>query len=149
MTGVTPNARNHGNLPPLFSRFVRVDELPWEQTKFPGVESKTLYFDRAAGHVTCLMRMAPGAKLPDHEHVLVEQTYVLEGRLVDTDGEVGPGDYVWRPAGSRHEAWTPEGGLMLAIFLVPNRFYEQDGRITDVLGNDWAKAWGWTVVAAE
>jgi anti-sigma factor ChrR (cupin superfamily) len=141
MSGITPNAKNHGNLPALFSRFVRVDELPWEKTRFPGIECKTLFFDRANGHVTVLMRMAPGARLPDHEHVLVEQTYVLEGRLVDTDGECGPGDFVWRPAGSRHEAWTPEGGLMLAIFQVPNRFYEKDGRVTDITGEDWAKSW--------
>jgi anti-sigma factor ChrR (cupin superfamily) len=141
MGAITPNAKNHGNLPELFSRFVRVDELPWEKTRFPGIESKTLFFDKASGHVTVLMRMAPGAKLPDHEHVLVEQTYVLEGRLVDTDGECGPGDFVWRPAGSRHEAWTPEGGLMLAIFQVPNRFYEKDGRVTDITGEEWAKSW--------
>ena len=30
--------------------------------------------------------MAPGATLPDHEHVLIEQTYVLEGSLVDKEG---------------------------------------------------------------
>ena len=50
--------------------------------------------------------------LPDHEHVLIEQTYVLEGSLVDKAGPdaglwVGPGEFVWRPAGSRHEAGRP------------------------------------------
>ena len=73
------------------------------------------------------MRFAPGAVLPDHEHVKIEQTYVLEGKLVDKEGpaaglEVGPGEFVWREAGSRHVAWTPEGGLMLAMFQVPNKF---------------------------
>ena len=29
--------------------------------------------------MTALMRFAPGAVLPDHEHVNIEQTYVLEG----------------------------------------------------------------------
>ena len=33
-----------------------------------------------------LMRMSPGAKLPDHEHVMIEQTYVLEGSLVCHEG---------------------------------------------------------------
>ena len=36
--------------------------------------------------MTALMRFAPGAVLPDHEHVNIEQTYVLEGRLVDKEG---------------------------------------------------------------
>ena len=88
------------------------------------------------------MKFAPGARLPDHEHVLIEQTYVLEGSLVCGEGECGAGDYVWRPAGSRHEAWAgPRGGLMLAMFQIPNRFFEEDGRETDVLGQDWEKAW--------
>ena len=30
---------------------------------------------------------------------------------------------------------------MLAIFQIPNRFYERDGRETDVLGQDWDAAW--------
>jgi hypothetical protein len=93
------------NLPPLASRFVDVERLPWEKTRYPGVETKTL--------------------------------------LVDRDCEVGPGEFVWRPAGSRHEAWAgPQGGLMLAMFQVPNRFYEADGRETDFLGNDWHRTWG-------
>jgi anti-sigma factor ChrR (cupin superfamily) len=131
----------------LHSRHVRVGDMTWQKTRFPGCEVKTLLFDRASGLVTALMRFAPGAVLPDHEHVKIEQTYVLEGRLVDREGpdaglSVGAGDFVWRPAGSRHSAWCPEGGLMLAIFQVPNKFYEPDGRVTDATGADWAAIWG-------
>jgi hypothetical protein len=32
--------------------------------------------------------------------------------------------------------------LMLAIFQVPNKFYEPDGRVTDATGADWAAVWG-------
>jgi len=142
MSAVTPNAKNHGGLPPMASRFVQVAALPWEKTRFAGVEQKTLLFDRESGVVTSLLRFAPGAKLPDHEHVLTEQTYVLEGSLVCGEGECKAGEFVWRPAGSRHEAWAgPEGGLMLAMFQVPNKFFEADGRETDVLGQDWNAAW--------
>ena len=131
------------NLPPLASRFVDVERLPWEKTRYPGVETKTLLVDRKSGLLTLLMRMAPGARLPDHEHVEIEQTYVLEGSLLCGEGECKAGEFVWRPAGSRHEAWAgPQGGLMLAMFQVPNRFYDADGRETDFLGNDWQKAWG-------
>jgi len=142
MSGATPNASRHGQLPPLASRFVEVAALPWEKTRFPGVEAKTLLVDRETGVVTSLMKFAPGARLPDHEHVLIEQTYVLEGSLVCGEGECKAGDYVWRPAGSRHEAWAgPQGGLMLAMFQVPNKFFEADGRETDVTGQDWNAAW--------
>ena len=131
------------NLPPLASRFVDVERLPWEKTRYPGVETKTLLVDRKSGLLTLLLKMAPGAKLPDHEHVEIEQTYMLEGTLECGEGVCKAGEFVWRPAGSRHEAWAgPQGGLMIAMFQVPNRFYDADGRETDFLGNDWQKAWG-------
>jgi anti-sigma factor ChrR (cupin superfamily) len=142
MSGATPNASKHGQLPPLASRFVEVAALPWEKTRFPGVETKTLLVDRETGVVTSLLKFAPGARLPDHEHVLIEQTFVLEGSLVCGEGECKAGDFVWRPAGSRHQAWAgPQGGLMLGMFQVPNKFFETDGRETDVTGQDWNAAW--------
>lgn len=129
------------------SHHVRPAELDWQKTRFAGCEVKTLLFDKSTGLVTALMRFAPGAVLPEHEHVKIEQTFVLEGRLVDRDGpaeglSVGPGEFVWREAGSRHSAWTPEGGLMLAMFQVPNKFIESDGRETDLSGQAWADLWG-------
>ena len=142
MSGATPKAHNHAVLPPMASRFVEVARLPWEKTRFPGVEAKTLLVDRDTGVVTSLVKFAPGARLPDHEHMLIEQTYVLEGSLVCGEGECKAGDFVWRPAGSRHEAWAgPQGGLMLAMFQIPNKFFESDGRETDVTGQDWNAAW--------
>ncbi len=142
MNTMIPKAMKQAGLPPLASRFVEVAGLPWEKTRFAGVETKTLLVDRETGVMTALVRMAPGAKLPDHEHVLIEQTYVLEGSLVCGEGECMAGDYVWRPAGSRHEAWGgAQGGLMLAMFQIPNKFHEADGRETDMLGHDWDEAW--------
>ena len=139
MDAPTPKSAAHD----LRSHHVRVGELEWKPTRFAGCEVKTLLFDRDTGLVTALMRFAPGAVLPDHEHVKIEQTYVLEGSLVCGEGECKAGEFVWRPAGSRHMAWGgPQGGVMLAIFQIPNRFYERDGRETDFLGNDWGKTWG-------
>jgi anti-sigma factor ChrR (cupin superfamily) len=143
MDAPTPKSAAHD----LRSHHVRVGELEWKPTRFPGCEVKTLLFDRDSGLVTAMMRFAPGAVLPDHEHVKIEQTLVLEGKLVDREGpdtglEVPTGDFVWRPAGSRHSAWCPEGGLMLAMFQVPNKFFERDGRVTDLTGEEWDKLWG-------
>jgi anti-sigma factor ChrR (cupin superfamily) len=142
MDAVTPKANAD-----LRSQLVRPADMEWQKMRFPGCEAKTLLFDPESGLVTALMRFSPGAVLPDHEHVKIEQTYVLEGRLVDQEGPdagltVGPGEFVWRPAGSRHVAVAPEGGLMLAIFQIPNKFYERDGRVTDATGQDWERVWG-------
>jgi anti-sigma factor ChrR (cupin superfamily) len=148
MSAVTPKSAEHAGLAPLASRFVKVAALPWEKTRHPGVETKALVADPASGLLTVLTKMAPGARLPDHEHVLVEQTLVLEGVLHCDEGMCRAGDFVWRPAGSRHQAWAgPEGCVALAMFQVPNRFYEPDGRVLDFMGNDWEKTWSEKVKA--
>ena len=116
-------AFRHAALAALSSRYVQVDELPWQATRFPGIEIKVLMEDATTGLQTVLTRMAPGTTLTDHEHVELEQSWVLEGRLVDHEGEVKAGNYVWRPAGSRHSASAPEGALVLGFFLKPNRFF--------------------------
>lgn len=144
---VKPNTQNANPVDDMRSHYVRPQDLPWEKMRFPGCQTKTLLFDPKSGLATVLIEMEAGATLPDHEHVLIEQTYVLEGSLVDKEGpdtglEVKAGEFVWRPAGSRHVAWCPNGGRMIAIFQVPNKFFEKDGKVTDAGGKDWQSAWG-------
>jgi len=146
-TAMTPHAPDHATLNPLASRLVDVDALPWQPTRFEGIVYKPLIFDRASGLATSLMRMEPGSVLPEHEHVLIEQTWVLEGHLVDQTGpdvgiECTAGQFIWRPAGSRHSAWSPKGGLFLAMFQIPNKFFDTPGQVTDMAGIDWESIWG-------
>ena len=110
MTIHTPGL-DFGALAPLASRLVDVAGLEWSPTPFAGIEVKTLVKDSETGLMTCL-----------HEHVRLEQTYVLEGSLIDEDGEVTAGNFVWRPGGSRHVAVAPQGALVLCFFLEPNKF---------------------------
>ncbi|RAI45702.1 cupin domain-containing protein [Rhodoplanes roseus] len=129
------------------SHVVKPAEMEWRKTRFPGCEVKPLMIDRRTGLITTLFRFAPGATLPDHEHVAIEQTFILEGHLVDKQGpatglEAKQGEFIWREAGSRHSAWSPEGGITLAFLQVPNKFFEQDGRVTDMTGAIWDELWG-------
>ena len=123
----TPNATNHAGLGALDARLVNVDELPWTETKYPGIDMKILMEDQNSGMLTALFRWQAGAKLPFHEHVELEQTFVLEGDFEDDAGVVTAGNYVWRPAGSRHEAWSKNGALVLSFFLRPNKFFDDGG----------------------
>jgi anti-sigma factor ChrR (cupin superfamily) len=145
MDAVTPKTKPVGI--DEHSHVVRPAEMEWQKTSFPGCWAKPLLFDPKSGLATMLMKFDPGAVLPDHEHVQIEQTYVISGTLVDKEGAaegltVGPGEFVWREPGSRHVAWCPEGGLMLAMFQIPNKFHERDGRVTDLGGQDWESVWG-------
>lgn len=106
----------------LRSRYVDVDALPWNDSPYPGIQIKVLMEDKNTGLLTALFKWEPGAELPLHEHIEIEQTYVLEGRLVDDEGECTAGNFVWRPTGSRHVATAPDGALLLAFFLKPNKF---------------------------
>ena len=120
----TPSLQSqHAGLAALSSRYITVNDLPWQETKFPGIRIKVLMEDLDTGLQTVLTQMDPGSVLTDHKHIELEQSWVLEGSLVDHEGEVTAGNYVWRPAGSRHSASAPKGALVLGFFLKPNRFY--------------------------
>jgi anti-sigma factor ChrR (cupin superfamily) len=127
MTIMTPNAKGHERLSALASRYIDVASLPWVPTRFKGVDLKVLMEDKETGLMTALTRFAPGATLPDHEHTELEQSYVLEGSLADDEGVATAGNYVWRPAGSRHDAHSPDGAIVLSFFLKPNKFFDMGG----------------------
>jgi anti-sigma factor ChrR (cupin superfamily) len=123
VTATTPNYDFGSALGPLQSRLVDVDKMSWVPTPYKGIDIKVLMTDETTGMMTALFRWQPGSVLPDHEHVEIEQTWILEGSLVDEDGELTAGHYVWRPAGSRHVARAPNGALVLSFFLKPNKFF--------------------------
>ena len=96
--------------------YVDVNNMEWTPSRLPGSVQKTLFSDPATGRSTVLFKLAPGAVIPYHEHPDLEQTYVLEGSLEDDAGVCSAGDFVWRPAGSRHEARRPNGATMSVVF---------------------------------
>lgn len=119
---ITPHAQDINELPAKASRYVDVEALPWQPTGFEGIDMKVLLQEEETGLLTALFRWAPGSVLPLHEHVEIEQTYVLEGSIVDVEGVATKGNFSWRPKGNQHEARSPEGALVLAMFLKPNKF---------------------------
>lgn len=122
MVAVTPHYPPLSSLAPLDSRYAIVDDLPWKPTPIPGVDMKILLEDKDTGLLTALFRWAPGTELPLHEHVEIEQSWVLEGEFEDAEGVYTKGNFVWRPAGHRHVARSPKGALVLCFFQKPNRF---------------------------
>ncbi len=127
MTPFLPNAEKYG---PLDSRNMAMNDLPWKPTPTPGIDMKVLVQDDDTGLLTALFRWQPGTVLALHEHVEIEQSYVLEGEFEDEDGVYPAGNFVWRPKGHRHIARSPKGALVLCFFLKPNKFLggELDGQ---------------------
>jgi anti-sigma factor ChrR (cupin superfamily) len=106
------------SLDALASRFIATDTVPWIETA-PGNKMKVIYHDPASGMLTIVARLEPGAGIPPHVHEDLEQTYVLEGSLVDEEGECAAGNFVIRAKGSRHSPRAPNGCTMLVFFLKP------------------------------
>ena len=118
----TPFLAGQDTLGALDSRYVKVGDLPWKPTPTPGIDMKILLEEKETGLMTALFRWQAGTALDLHEHVEIEQSYILEGSIEDEEGEARAGDFVWRPKGNRHVARSRNGALVLAIFLKPNIF---------------------------
>jgi anti-sigma factor ChrR (cupin superfamily) len=109
------------------STYAKPEEMEWKPTQFEGISIKVLYEDPAKGEMTCLLKWAPGARLPIHKHPEIEQTWVLEGSFYDHEGIARAGEFVWRKPGSVHETRSDEGAVILAIYRKPNVFQKSSG----------------------
>jgi len=79
----------------------------------PGVEIKVLH--RSEGVMSYLLKMAPGAELPNHRHPRDEECVVVEGRVQMGDLSMGPGGYLMERQGTLHPPLRTEDGAI--IFL--------------------------------
>ena len=87
MPAVTPElASVQAALAALDSRYVDAANLPWRETRWPTIKAKVLMEDSERGIRTMLMYWEAGTEFPAHEHVDIEQTYVLEGSFEDSQG---------------------------------------------------------------
>jgi anti-sigma factor ChrR (cupin superfamily) len=87
-----------------------------------GVDIYRLYGDGREGPSAALVRYAPNARLPLHEHDGCEHIFVLSGFQVDDAGVYPAGTMVVNPSGSRHSVRAPEGCTVLVLWERPVRF---------------------------
>ena len=113
------------------SVYVKLQDIEWEPTQFPGISIKTLYEDKEKGELTCFLKWEPGATLPMHKHPEIEQSYVVEGSFYDHEGICRAGEFVWRRVGSFHETHSEEGAIILAVYRKPNIFQHSAGYSRD------------------
>ncbi len=91
---------------------IRSGEGDWIEI-LPNVHKKILNIDEEVDKESYLLRMAPGATAPSHEHDSDELCYVIEGDLAFGDVHLNAGDYHIAYRGSRHgEAITRNGTLL-------------------------------------
>jgi anti-sigma factor ChrR (cupin superfamily) len=95
---------------------VRANEGEWVESEDRGVFFKPLFADRQHGTFTSLVRLSPGARIPSHRHLGVEQCLVLEGDVRSGGYVMGAGDFNCSLPGSVHdELVTDQGALLLIV----------------------------------
>jgi quercetin dioxygenase-like cupin family protein len=96
------------------TRTIRSDELNWRET-MPGVRTKVLSEEKAAGMQTFLVHMDPGAEVPEHLHPVHEECLVLRGDLQIGELELSAGDAHFADPGSTHATLRTRNGVVLLI----------------------------------
>jgi anti-sigma factor ChrR (cupin superfamily) len=117
------DGRGRGESPGAGFFILRAGEGEWAETEDEGVSYKLLFADRARGTVTTLVRLRPGARIPPHRHLGVEQCLVLEGDLRSGPYTMGAGDFNCSLPDSIHDELTTDGGALL--LLVSPASYER------------------------
>ena len=80
-------------------------ERPGYEPLRPGVDILYLYREGEGGAASALLKYAPGAEVPAHEHSGYEHVLVLDGEQSDPRGSYPSGSMVIHPPGSRHRVW--------------------------------------------
>ena len=99
------------------------DTGAWSWQPFrEGIEQVPLHEAAPSGLRAALLRYAPGASVPAHEHVGYEYILVLEGAQEDDRGRYPAGTLLVNPPGSAHAVRSAEGCVVLAIWERPVQF---------------------------
>ena len=93
------------------------DALPWVPLA-PGFSFKLLRAPSDDDTWVEMLRLDPGTVIPRHRHTGEVHAYQLAGQreLIDDGTVVGPGSYVFEPAGNV-DSWRAVGDVPLIIFV--------------------------------
>jgi anti-sigma factor ChrR (cupin superfamily) len=90
-------------------------EADWEEAA-PGLTYKVLAADTEKDRVSLLVRLAPGAHYPPHQHAGLEELFLLHGELWIDEKKLHPGDYNRAEAGTADQrVWSETGCACVLI----------------------------------
>lgn len=103
---------------------INSNEAEWINSPVAGVLRKPLArSEEQIGHITSIVKYAPGSRFSEHSHPMGEEIFVLQGTFSDEMGDYPKGTYIRNPPGSRHTPFSKQGCV---IFVKLNQFNEQD-----------------------
>jgi anti-sigma factor ChrR (cupin superfamily) len=108
----------------LFHLAAHQNEFAWQPYK-KGVDIFRLYGDGVTGPTAALVRYREHGEVPMHEHPGYEHILILSGSQRDANGTYTEGTLIINPPGTRHQAHSDAGCIVLAIYEKPVRFVEE------------------------
>jgi len=105
---------------PAGFRWVPDDGQGWTAAGLPGARVKLLSISTDMGYQVRMVELAPGGRVPEHDHPSSEEVLVLSGHL-HTEGRIlGPRDYLHADPGTHHgELISPDGCVAIIINRAP------------------------------
>lgn len=97
------------------------DPEAWEPFR-EGIEVHWLYRTNDTGPSAALLKYAPGATVPRHNHVGYEHIYILRGSQIDENGTHEEGSLAINPPGTQHSVSSPDGCIVYAVWEKPVAF---------------------------
>jgi anti-sigma factor ChrR (cupin superfamily) len=105
----------------LFGPTQDFSQYVWQPFR-AGVEISRIYGDGEHGASAALLRYAPGARIPRHEHMGYEHIIVLAGSQRDARGTYEAGSCIAHAAGTGHDVVSDGGCVVLALWAAPVKF---------------------------
>jgi anti-sigma factor ChrR (cupin superfamily) len=105
----------------LFGPKQDFSKYAWQPFR-PGVEIHRIYGDGVRGPSAALLRYAPGASVPKHEHSGHEHIIVLAGSQRDERATYETGSCIMHLPGSAHAVVSEQGCVVLALWAAPIAF---------------------------
>lgn len=94
------------------------ERLEWKFFR-PGVDIYRLYDEGPTGSSAALLKYAPGATVPKHEHTGYEHIVVLSGTQRDHNGNYGAGTLVVNEPGTQHSIVSESGCIVFIVWEKP------------------------------
>ncbi len=95
------------------------DAAGWFPLPVPGVRMKQLSVDPARDVMQMLVEIAPGARFPDHDHIVGDEGIVISGDVFSGGRLLRAGDYYHAGAGTKHrDIVSPSGCVAMVSFTV-------------------------------
>jgi len=116
------------------------ERIPWIPLG-PGESFKPLRFLPDERGRALLLRLEPGTVVPRHRHLGEVHCYNVAGhrKLLDTGEVVGPGGYVYEPAGNV-DSWMAVGTAPVIVHILSAGAMEYLGENGEVLRRDTASS---------